>query len=201
MNTPRPRRKPKTGSSPAPTLAAPQPAAQEARTASITVGLVKGKGFGAWWIKWLAKSGWSHCVALVLPGGTHVIDARANVIDGVPAGVQIRPISYLKGEECLWLEIPCTPTQAKAAIDAAESILGRPYDFRGIEDFATDQVDNSWKNAQSFFCSAAGIWLMWRAGLLSKDVLVPFTNIDPGKAIGIYWGLGATRAETPIGLR
>lgn len=175
-----------------------QPA--EERTASITVGLVKGRGFASWWIRWLAKGNWAHCIALVLPGGTHVIDARCDVIEGVPAGVQIRPISYLKGEKCLWLEIPCTPTQAKAAEEAARSVLGRPYDVRGIEDFVTDQVDSSWKKASQFFCSALGGWVLWKAGILGKDVLVPFTNIDPGNVLGIYWGLGARRVPEPAGL-
>lgn len=173
----------------------------DTRTASITVGLVKGKGIASWWIRWLAKGGWSHCVALVLPGGTHVIDARADVINGIPAGVQIRPISYLKGEKCLWLEIPCTPDQARAVQDAADSVLDRPYDFHGIVDFATDQADNSWKRAQNFFCSALGSWLLWKGGILGAHVLVPFTNIDPGDVLGLYWGLGARTAATPIGLQ
>jgi hypothetical protein len=173
---------------------------QEARTAVITVGLTKGGGFGAWWIRWLAKSDWAHCVAIVLPGGTHVIDARLNVVGGVPAGVQIRPISYLKGEKCLWLEIPCTPEQARAVEAMARSVLNRPYDFRGIEDFVTDQIDNSWKRAQNFFCSALGSWIMWKGAVLGHDVLVPFTNIDPGDVLGMYWGLGARKAPTPAGL-
>jgi hypothetical protein len=177
------------------------PDQDEDRTAFITVGLAKGKGFASWWIRRLAKGHWAHCVALVLPGGTHVIDARSDVIDGVPAGVQIRPISYLKGEECLWLEIPCTPAQAKAAEDAARSVLNRPYDIRGIVDFATDQPDNSWKKARYFFCSALGIWICWKAMMLGKDVLVPFTNIDPGDSLGVYWGLSARKAATPAGLK
>ena len=181
---------------------APPVAAPEARTASVTVGLVKARGFGAWWIEWLAKGGWSHCVALVLPGGTHVIDARANVIDGVPAGVQIRPISYLKGEKCLWLKIPCTPSQAEAVEAAARSALGDSYDVRGIVDFATGQTDNSWKRkrGQDFFCSALGAWILWKGGVLGRDVLVPFSNIPPGDALGIYWGLGARQTSAPAGL-
>lgn len=176
-------------------------ASPETRAASITVGLVQGKGFASWWIRWLAKGNWSHCVALVLPGGTHVIDARSDVINGVPAGVQMRPISYLKGERCLWLEIPCTPTQAKDTQDAAESVVGRPYDSRGIADFATDAIDNSWRNKSAFFCSALGTWILWKGGILGRDVLVPFTNIDPGDALGVYWGLGARAALMPVGLR
>lgn len=176
-------------------------AATEMRSASITVGLAKGKGFASWWIRWLAKGNWAHCIALVLPGGTHVIDARSDEIGGVPPGVQIRAISYLKGEKCLWLKIPCTPEQAKAAQDAAESIIGDKYDVEGIVDFATNQVDKSWKKAKQFFCSAAGAWILWKAGILNAHVLVPFTDIDPGDVLGIYWGLGARETETPIGLR
>ena len=178
-------------------------AAPEARMAAITVGLVKAKGFASWWIEWLDKGGFSHCVALVLPGGTHVIDARANVIDGIPSGVQVRPISYLKGEECLWLDIPCTPTQAAAAEAAARSAVGDRYDVRGIIDFATGQPDNSWKKkrGQDFFCSALGIWVCWRAGLLGEDVLVPFSNISPGRALDVYWGRGARKAAVPAGLK
>ncbi len=172
----------------------------EGCTANITVGLSKGKGFGSWWIRWLAKGGWSHCVALVLTGGTHVIDARSNVIDGIAAGVQIRPISYLKGEKCLWLEIPCTPEQAEAVEAAARSVIGKPYDVKGIEDFVTNAPDNSWKTAKNFFCSALGAWICWKGGLLGKDVLVPFTNIDPGDVLDLYWGLGARKAPTPAGL-
>jgi len=175
---------------------------QEARTAVVTVGLVKGRGIGSWLIRWLAKGGWSHCVAIVLPGGMHVIDARVDVIDGIPAGVQIRPVSYLKGLKCLWLEIPCTPSEAKAIEEAARSALGDRYDIAGIIDFATGAPDNSWKRTrgQDFFCSALGIWSLWRGGLLSRDVLVPFTSITPGGALGIYWGLGAREAPTPAGL-
>ena len=181
-------------------LPAPSVQPQEARRAVITVGLVQGRGFASWWIRWLAKGGYSHCVALVLPDGTHVIDARSNVINGVPAGVQIRPISYLKGLKCLWLQIPCTPEQAAAAEAAARSVLNRPYDFRGIVDFATGQPDRSWKSKSAFFCSALGIWVCWRAGLLGGSVLVPFTNIDPGSALDVYWGLGARQVAAPSGL-
>lgn len=181
---------------------APAPvAAPEARTAVITVGLVKARGFASWWIEWLAKGGWSHCVAIVLPGGMEVIDARANKIEGIDPGVQVRPISYLANDECLWLDIQCTPTQAAAAESAARSVLGRPYDMRGIVDFATGQPDNSWKRKSAFFCSALGIWVIWRAGLLGENVLVPFTDIDPGAALDVYWGLGARKAETPAGLK
>ncbi len=178
-------------------------AASEARTAVVTVGLVQGRGFGSWLIRWLAKGGWSHCVALVLPGGTHVIDARSNVIDGIPSGVQIRPISYLKGLKCLWLDIPCTPTEAKAIEAAAMSALGERYDVRGIIDFVTGSPDNSWKKkrGQDFFCSALGAWVMWKGGRLTQDVLVPFTNIDPGAVLNLYWGLGARKAAVPNGLR
>lgn len=177
----------------------PQP--NDARTAAITVGLVKGHGLASDLIRWLAKGGWSHCVALVLPGGMEVIDARSDVIGGVPAGVQIRPISYLKGEECLWLEIPCALEQEQAAEDAARSVLGRPYDVAGIIDFATGHADDSWKDAQDFFCSALGTWMLWKAGILGSDVLVPFTNIDPADALGIYWGLEARRTTAPAGLQ
>lgn len=178
----------------------PRQARQEARTAAVTVGLVKGRGFGSWLIKWLAKGGWSHCVAIVLPGGKEVIDARNDVIAGIPAGVQVRPISYLKGEDCLWLEIPCTPTQAAAVLATARSVVGDPYDQQGIVDFATDQVDDSWRTASKFFCSALGTWILWKGGVLGADVLVPFTDVDPGDALGVYWGLGARKAATPTGL-
>lgn len=176
-------------------------AAPEARTAVITVGLVKARGFASWWIEWLAKGGWSHCVAIVLPGGMEVIDARANQIGGVPPGVQIRPISYLKDDTCLWLDIPCTQTQLQAAIAAATSVIGAKYDMRGIVDFATGQADNSWRRKSAFFCSALGIWVCWRAGLLGEKVLVPFTNIDPGSALDVYWGLGARVTDAPAGLK
>ena len=85
-------------------------------------------------------------------------------------------------------------------VTAQALALGHPP-LVGIVDFATGEPDNSWRTRKSFFCSALGIWVLWKAGMLGIDVLVPFTNIDPGAALDVYWGLGARKAATPIGLR
>jgi hypothetical protein len=141
-------------------------------------------------------------VAMVLPGGMEVIDARSDRVGGVPPGVQIRPISYLKGQRTLWLNIPCTKEQAEASERNLRSTppLHRPYDTRGILNFATGSLgDRSWQNESAFFCSDLGIWNLWKIGVLGGPLIEP-TRIDPGEALAICWGLHAVKAPAPAGL-
>jgi len=183
----------------APAAPVASPAPSSARTASITVGLVKGPDLPSRLIAWWGGGGWSHFVAMVLPGGRYVIDARSDRVGGAPPGVQVRDITYLRGYECLWLEVPCTPEQATASETNLRSVLDHAYNKVGIFDFATGAADKT-SNGGSFFCSQLGSWNFARLGLLQGD-LIPFSKVDPGAGLAVCWGLGARKAETPIGLR
>lgn len=172
---------------------------QEARTAAITVALVKNGSVPSRLIEWFGGGGWSHFVAMLLPGGKEVIDARNDQIGRVPPGVQIRPVDYLRGSACLWLEVPCTPAQAAASEANLRAVVakGTPYDQIGILDFALGRsTDHSWMKESAFFCSDLGVWNFWKVALLG-DPLIPPTRVDPGEALAVCWGLQARRVQAP----
>jgi len=138
---------------------------------------------------------YSH-VATLLPGGKQVLDARANVIGGVPAGVQVRPASYLASPYVVDLyEIPCTAAQLEAAYRRLQTQAGKPYDTLAIINFGIglvsgDYEDRNWREESAWFCDELCVWSWEMEGICPQLQITP-NRIAPGPACLIAGALGA----------
>lgn len=99
-------------------------------------------------IEWFDHGEFAH-VDSVLPDGT-LLGARDDVMDGYPAGVQIRAADYQQGYTLLRVSVPCTDDEQKAYYDFVLAQVGKPYDEKAIAAFA---VGRDWRSADSWFCS------------------------------------------------
>lgn len=117
---------------------------------------------------------WCHA-ANILADGT-VLDARDDVVQDIVSGVQIRPKGYLETEpQWALFEAPSTRNYSLWTA-AGRSQLGKPYDERGIADFALnvftgDYVDPNYKGEHSlaWFCDCLALWM----AITSGDLTVP----------------------------
>jgi hypothetical protein len=157
---------------------------------------------------------WSH-MANILTSGT-ILDARDDWTPARPGwdsgngvlvdrsgkvkpGVRLRPGGYLDGSP-RWavFEGPADARYAKWEA-AGRSILGRPYDSVGIEDFAVglftgryDDKNYAPKNpaaSKAFFCDEASVFMAATAGYFQWPPLPIFT-LTPGAALNLFIGAG-----------
>lgn len=139
---------------------------------------------------------WSH-MAGILSDGT-VLDAQDVAIDGIPAGVQLRPKGYLNSQP-RWAIFEAPTGDHYAAWEAAlRSQLGKPYDERGIEDFAESvftgsYVDSNYAgaNSKAWFCDCLQSWGAMQGGDLPPwpTWFKPFT-LTPSSSANLFLGAG-----------
>jgi hypothetical protein len=165
----------------------------------ITVGFCRGRDLTSKLIGWFGGGYYSH-VTTLLPDRKHVIDSRADEIDGVPSGVQVRPLTYLKPYTIDWVELPASNGASSRIIAALKSQLGRPYDEIGIYHYLTGAIkDRNWSDETAWFCDELAVW-SWMQGPLLSPILFPTlepNRITPGGAALIAWSLGAQRQSDP----
>jgi hypothetical protein len=140
---------------------------------AIVLQFVEGSGLGSGMIKWFGHGAFSH-VDAVLPDGT-LLGARNDDIDGVPAGVQIRPASYVADEHVRRISLPASDAQATAFYDFMHAQIGKPYNKIGIVAFA---VNASWSSVGAWFCSQVVTAALQAAAWL-RDLSEPPNKIDP----------------------
>ena len=106
-------------------------------------------------------SDWSH-VAII--DGDEVIEATA------PAGVRRFPVvqAINHAKRAAVVELPCR--DPRAVIAAAESQLGKPYDFTAIVGLG---LHRDWQEDDRWFCSELVAWAFEKAGepLFRAEVL------------------------------
>jgi hypothetical protein len=93
------------------------------------------------------------CHAMILLPDGNIIDAENDVIDGVPAGVQVRPGSYITkhgGYNICRFLIPCSQDVEDAFYAHARSCIGMPYDMRADEGIA---LNRDWSSSDKRMCS------------------------------------------------
>lgn len=103
---------------------------------------------GSTLIEWYDHSTYSH-VDTVLPTG-ELLGARNDVIMNIPAGVQIRPASYVAGRTILRVNIPCPDPVANSYYEFVKAQIGKPYDETAIAAFV---FGRNWTEDDSWFCS------------------------------------------------
>lgn len=136
-------------------------------------------------IEWWGGGGYSHA-AIRIPGKNYVIDARSTdrKINGreIPAGVQRRPMTYLKSMPNEWLQLVTTEEQNQKVVDFLKAQETKPYDFIGILDFVIGRVhDRNWRDDKAWFCSELVIAALEQAEIFPKIILNP-PVITPGTA-------------------
>jgi hypothetical protein len=130
---------------------------------AIVLQFVGNNSFGSTLIEWFDHGQYSH-VDSVLPDGT-LLGARDDVILGVPAGVQIRPATYVDSyPKIKQVSLPTTDEIAQAYYDFVRSQIGKPYDSTAIAAFI---VGRDWINPLAWFCSELAT-----AGLLASRFLL-----------------------------
>jgi hypothetical protein len=118
---------------------------------------------GSLLIRWFDHGQWSH-VDTVMPDGS-LLGARNDVIDGIPAGVQIRPVTYLGTNPRFKVGIPADTVQTQAYYAFVQSQIGKPYDQTAIAAFVAGR---DWNDTSAWFCSE-----LCAAGLEAAKVVYP----------------------------
>lgn len=107
-------------------------------------------------IEWYDHGRFAH-VDVVLPSGK-LLGARSEVIGDVPAGVQVRPASYLSNTvSTLKVNLECTDEVSNRFYQFVSEQIGKPYDWEAIVGFVAGR---QWMQPDSWFCSelvAAGL--------------------------------------------
>jgi hypothetical protein len=124
-------------------------------------------------IAWYGQGygGWSH-VAAVLPDGT-LLDARSDVLGGVPAGVQIRTEDLEPVRRSALVELEKGDSAAWEAF--LRSQIGKPYDEQAILGFILGRKDHT---KGRWICSALQTGALKAAGLL-HSIPIPEAQVTP----------------------
>ena len=166
--------------------------------AGITLGFVRGPGPLSNLIEWFGGGYYSHVTALWCERTNVVIDSRVNRVMGVPPGVQMRPLVYLKGSRIDWLCVPSTSKQMKAFREALYSQVGKPYDKLGVLNFVMGRIrDRNFRNTSRWFCDDLIVWALEESGICPRLILPP-PRITPGGAAIVSSALGAVYDSVPM---
>lgn len=128
-------------------------------------------------IPWFTQAPYSvgH-VDIVLPSGD-LLGAQHSVIDGVPAGVQIRNPGYGKMTNPIRVSLPVTPQGLEAALSFAHDQIGKPYDTLAIFAF---MIGRNWRDDDAWYCSEYGARYAEIAKAFPCPLAAPDNKITPG---------------------
>lgn len=140
---------------------------------------------GSWLIRRFTYSEISH-VDLVMPDG-QMLGARSNAISypgraaKIPAGVQIRPVDYLKFSRVIFAFLPCTEAQADVIYSAAKSQVGKSYDLDAIVDFVVEDADKGPNDggSASWMCSELAAWVALKGDVPLVNPKVNYRHVTP----------------------
>lgn len=107
---------------------------------------------GSWLIRAITWSRWSHCALVV---GDEVIESA------MFAGVRRRPLVDLIEGSSAYSIVELPVRDADAVIRAAESQIGRRYDWAGVFGLA---LRGGWQDRRAWFCSELVAWAADAAG-------------------------------------
>lgn len=139
---------------------------------------------------------WSHMAALLADDS--VLDARDDSVGGQPPGVHIREAHYLDSEPRWAIFEAPTEYNYLLWVTTLRSQLGKPYDSRGIIDFAEsvftgDYTDPNYAGAQSraWFCDCLQAWAAIESGDLPQPPpYVKLFTLTPTASLNLFIGAG-----------
>ena len=123
------------------------------------------------------RIGISHVDFVLRDGTGRLLGARSDVIQGIKAGVQIRPPYYEPWKRQIRVRIPCTRQQEQRCYAFAWRQLDRPYDHSAIWAFA---VDRDFHEENAWICSELAYVGLEEAELVQKPIIAP-NKVDPTK--------------------
>ena len=140
---------------------------------TINLQFAESTSLGGRIIEWYDHGRFAH-VDTILSDGS-LLGARDDVVSGVPAGVQIRPASYLANAMVFAVSLSCTDEIEAAYYAFVNAQVGKPYDESGIAGFV---FGRNWNKPDSWFCSelvAAGL----QAAQYLRPLVAPANKIPP----------------------
>jgi len=158
------------------------------QTAALNYQFVLGSDYSSRLIAWWGQGyfGWSHVDAL-MPDGS-CLGARSDVINGIPAGVQIRPPGYEKWKRRCLVRMPCTAGEAAEWEVYLRSQVGDPYDKSDILGLI---IGKPMSSAGHWICSALQTNALERIGRLPHLCITP-QQVSPNTLLAVLSALGAT---------
>ena len=139
-------------------------------------------------IPWFTQSDVGH-VDAVLPDGSLLGAQHEDGLGGQPAGVRIRPASYIaenKGRNVIRVTVDASRKQRAAFYDFLEEQIGKPYDVTAIEAFA---VGRDWHDPGAWYCSELAA-AATEAAELVKPLAAPVNRITPGGLLLVWSAIG-----------
>lgn len=143
----------------------------------ITLQFARGQGIGGKLIEWFDHGRYAH-VDIVMEDGT-LLGARNDSMESlgvqIPAGVRIRPRSYLDGIEKLQVWIPAPRPVSEKFYQFALAQVGKEYDSTAIAGFVAGR---DWSQADAWFCSELVAAALMESGYIHK-LAAPANKIAP----------------------
>lgn len=124
-------------------------------------------------IAWFSAGHFSHVDAVTPSGG--LLGARAEPVDGIPAGVFTRPWNYANFQRRVFLAVPSTPIQSYRFWTFLAGQIGKPYDRQAIWGFI---IGRDWRETDSWICSELIAKALEYAGVIG-NLYVPANKITP----------------------
>jgi hypothetical protein len=138
----------------------------------------------AWWGQ--GYGGYSH-VDFLLPSG-ECLGARSDVINGIPAGVQIRPAGYAKWKARRVVTLQCTEEESAAGEAFLRNQIGDKYDKRDILGLLIGRPISSGKGY--WICSAVELAMLEFINRMPKFSVTP-QQCPPNMLLVILEAIGA----------
>lgn len=121
----------------------------------------------------------------MLPDGT-ALGSRSDIINGIPAGVQIRSGNYAKFAVQLTLALNVEEDKEKKFYSFLKAQIGKPYNKLGILGIAVGQ---DWNSVNSFFCSQLAVAALIQSGIC-PSLIAPTNRINPDTLAVVVSALG-----------
>lgn len=155
-------------------------------SAAIELRFFGATGFSSRAIEWISSGRFSH-VACVW-SDTELLDARSDVIAGVPPGVRVRKMSSETAALVVSMKLECAPAQMTSYRNFLAAQIGKPYDKMAIWGFA---FNRNWREDDAWDCSELQSAALEAAGICPA-LYTPTCHITPSALATIVSALGAT---------
>ncbi|MDE2469768.1 MAG: hypothetical protein KGL35_13780 [Bradyrhizobium sp.] len=141
---------------------------------AIILQFIGSPDLGSQAIEWFSQGQVSH-VDCVLEDGS-LLGARNDVVMGIPAGVQIRPASYIGNDKAVRAVLPAPTSMIQDFYDYVRAQIGKPYDMEAILAFVAGR---NWRNPAAWFCSELQGTMLEQCGYFATPLSTPTNKLTP----------------------
>ncbi len=125
-------------------------------------------------IRAITHGQWSHVDAIT--EDNRLLGARAAACDGIPEGVQIRPLNYLPFSATEMIALPATDAMVTAFWNFLLQQVGKPYDESAYASFV---LTRDWRKDNAWCCTELIARAMEVSGVLPYPLVMPMNRIAP----------------------